>query len=33
MGLVKDANVMEVVRLPDVDGSEPKLGSGWDDIL
>ena len=33
MGLVKDSNVMEAVRLPDVSGSEAELNSEQDDIL
>lgn len=33
MGLVKDKDVMEAARLPDVKGSEAELDSGWDDIL
>jgi hypothetical protein len=32
MGLVKDKDVMEAARLPDVNGSEAELGSGWDDV-
>src|SRR5712672_2897994 len=32
-GLVKDSNVMEAVRLPDVSGSEAELNSEQDDIL
>jgi hypothetical protein len=33
IGLVKDSDVMEVARLPDVNGTEADLGSGWDDVL
>jgi hypothetical protein len=33
MGLVKDKDVMEAARLPDVNGSEDELGSDWDDVL
>ena len=33
MGLVKDSNVMEAVRLPEVNGTEAKLDSEWDNIL
>jgi len=33
MGLVKDKDVMEAARLPDVNGSEAELDSSWDDIL
>ena len=33
MGLVKDKDVMAVVRLPAVDRDETELDSGWDDIL
>jgi hypothetical protein len=33
MGLVKDTDVMQVAKLPDVDGCEPELGVDWDKIL
>ena len=33
MGLVKDKDVMQAVRLPNVDGNEADLDSDWDDIL
>ena len=33
MGLVKNKDVMEAVRLPDVKGSEAELDNGWDDVL
>ena len=33
MHLVKDKDVMEAARLPDVDGSEAELESDWDDII
>jgi hypothetical protein len=33
MDLVKDKDVMEAARLPDVDGSEPELDSDWDEIV
>jgi hypothetical protein len=33
MGLVKDSDLMEAVRLPEVDGSEAELERGWDNIL
>ena len=33
MGLVKDKDVMEAARLPDVKGSKAELDSGWDDVL
>jgi hypothetical protein len=33
MGLVKDNDVMEVVKLPDVKGVEDKLNSDWDYVL
>jgi hypothetical protein len=33
MGLVNDKDVMEVVKLPDVVGSEQELDSNWDAIL
>jgi hypothetical protein len=33
MGLVRDKDVMEAVRLPDVNGSEGELDSYWDNIL
>lgn len=33
MGFVKDDDVMEVARLPDVKGSEDKLDGNWDFIL
>ena len=33
MGLVKDKDVMEAARLPDVKGSEAELDSGWDNVL
>jgi hypothetical protein len=33
MGLVKDKDVMAVVRLPAVDRDETELDSGWDDVL
>jgi hypothetical protein len=32
MGFVKDKDVMEVARLPDVKGSEAELDSDWDNI-
>jgi hypothetical protein len=32
MGLVKDMDVMEAAKLPDVDGSEAELDSDWDDV-
>jgi hypothetical protein len=33
MGLVKDVDVMEAARLPDVNGSESELDTGWDNVL
>jgi len=33
VGLVKDSNVTEAVRLPDVSGSEAELNSEWDAML
>jgi hypothetical protein len=33
MYLVKDKDVMEAARLPDVEGNESELDNGWDDIL
>ncbi len=33
LGLVKDRDVMEAAKLPDVNGSEAVLDSGWDDVL
>jgi hypothetical protein len=33
LGLVKDRDVMEAAKLPDVNGSEAILDSGWDDIV
>jgi hypothetical protein len=33
MGLVKDMDIMEVVKLPDVKGSEAELDSDWDCVL
>jgi hypothetical protein len=32
-GLVKDRDMMEAEKLPDVDGSEAVLDSGWDDVV
>jgi hypothetical protein len=32
MGFVKDNDVMEVAKLPDVDGSEAELETDWDCI-
>lgn len=32
MGLVKDEDIMEAARLPEVKGSEPELDSNWDFI-
>ena len=32
MGLVKDKDVMEAARPPDVNRSKAELGSGWDDV-
>ena len=33
ISLVKDDDVMEVVRLPEVNGSEAELDRDWDKIL
>jgi hypothetical protein len=33
MGLVRDKDVMEAARLPDVNRSEAELDSYWDNIL
>jgi hypothetical protein len=33
INLVKDKDVMEAARLPDVDGSEMALDSDWDEIV
>jgi hypothetical protein len=33
MGLVRDKDVMEAARLPDVNGSEAELDSYWDNVL
>ena len=32
MGLVKDKDLIEAGKLPDVDGDESELDSDWDDI-
>ena len=32
IGLVKDSDMMEAAKLPDVNGSEADLDSGWDDV-
>jgi hypothetical protein len=31
--LVKDKDFLEAVRLPDVNGREAELESGWDNII
>jgi hypothetical protein len=33
MGLVKDKDVMQVAKLPDVNGCEAELGVDWDQIV
>ena len=33
IGLVKDDDVMEAARLPEVDGSEAELDRDWDKIM
>ena len=33
MGMVKDNDVMEAAKLPEVKGIEDELEHGWDDIL
>jgi len=33
LGLVKDRDMMEAAKLPDVNGSKAVLDSGWDDIV
>jgi hypothetical protein len=33
MGYVKDSDVMEAAKLPDVKGNEAKLDSDWDHII
>src|ERR1700694_5571376 len=33
MGLVKDKDIMQVAKLPDVKGCEPELDSDWDRVL
>jgi hypothetical protein len=32
MGFIKDKDVMDAARLPDVEGCEAELDSGWDDV-
>ena len=32
MGLVKDKDVMEAVRLPDINGVEAELDDNWDNV-
>ena len=33
MGFVKDKDITEAARLPDIKGSEDELNCGWDNIL
>ena len=33
MGLVKDKDLLEAAKLPDVEGSEDELDSDWDDVF
>ena len=33
IGLVKDSDTTEAAKLPDVNGSESDLDSGWNDVV